>query len=266
MRCEVLLDPVGLASRGRKMLEAMIAAAPDAGVEVIVNSEWKRAAPVLMSYGLGHMTRRAWTREHVRTGGRLIGWDLGYWNRDVPVRFNMRLTLDEEHPHRWIGPEAPERFDAAGIVLREDYSAAGPIVLVGLGRKQRRHKGHPGLAWEMAKLQELRKRFKGRRIVYRPKRLEAGLPGVATATGAIEDVLRGASLVVTAHSNVAIDACIAGVPVECDDGAAFALYRGNPNPNREQRRAFLQSLAWWQWSPVEALQAWEFIKSKLGAA
>jgi hypothetical protein len=59
--------------------------------------------------------------------------------------------------------------------------------------------------------------------------------------------MRGCSLVVCRHSNVAIDACIAGVPVECDDGAAFALYRNGPQPDENARREFLGRLAWWNW-------------------
>ena len=72
--------------------------------------------------------------------------------------------------------------------------------------------------------------------------------------------MKGASLVVCSHSNVAVDACIAGIPVDCTDGAALALYKDNQNPTVERRLEFLRSLAWWQWSTREAPQAWEFIK------
>lgn len=265
MHCEVLLPDGSMAERGRKMLEAMVEAAPAAGIDLVVSKRWRRAAPVLMTYGLGHPERREWTRAHLHLGGHLIGWDLGYWRRDTPLQFNMRLTIDADHPQAMIGHEPPDRFDAAGIELREDASPGGPIILCGLGPKQRRHKGLRGQAWEMRALQKLRKRFPGRKIVYRPKRPEPPLLGCAMSGGPIEEALRGASLVVCSHSNVAVDACIAGVPVECDDGAAYALYNGNPAPTREQRLEFLRSLAWWQWNPTEAAQAWQFIRSKLSA-
>lgn len=254
-----------MAARGRKILDAMIEAAPAAGVELIISPAWRRAAPVLMTYGLGHPVRSQWTRAHLKAGGHLVGWDLGYWNRDDPVTFSMRLTIDAEHPHRLIRPEDPARFDAAGIVLREDANPAGPIVLCGLGVKQRRHKGLRGQSWEQQALRRIRERFPRHRVIYRPKRPEATLPGCQAAVGSIEDSLRGASLLVCAHSNVAVDACIAGVPVECEDGAAFALYRDNPAPSRAQRLEFLRSLAWWQWNPTEAAQAWTFIKRNLSA-
>ena len=76
----------------------------------------------------------------------------------------------------------------------------------------------------------------------------------------IADLLKGASLVVCRHSNVAVDACIAGVPVICDDGAAFSLYRSNTSPTPEQRMDFLQRLSWWEWDRTEAGAAWEFIQ------
>lgn len=241
-------------------MDAMLRAAPAAGVEcALAYRKPAGRAMVWMAYGLGHPVRRPWTQAHVRAGGRLIGWDLGYWNRGEA----MRLTLDDDHPHRWIKPEPPARFDAEGIELREDADPAGPIVLVGLGIKQRRMKGLPGRFWEEAALARLRDEFPGRRVLYRPKRPESPLAGCRTADGEIDDVLRGASLVVTAHSNVSVDACIAGVPVRCEDGAALALYRDNPAPSRAARLDFLRSLAWWQWKPSEAAQAWAFIRAKL---
>lgn len=244
----------------------MVAAAPAAGVNCIVSDAYTGAADVLMSYGLGHPVRRQWTRAHVRRGGRLLGWDLGYWGRETPGRAAMRLTLDDEHPQRWIEPMPAERWDAAGIELREDATKRGPIILCGMGRKARELHGHQGMAWELATLARLRRDYPGRQIVWRPKREnERGLLGCRQAKGAIEDVLKGASLVVCHHSNVAVDACIAGVPVQCADGAAMALYRNNPNPTREQRLEFMRSLAWWQWNPTEAVDAWNFIKNRLSA-
>ncbi|WP_440221838.1 hypothetical protein ACQQ2N_12140 [Dokdonella sp. MW10] len=262
MDCEVVIAP-RTALRGEKMLRAMVAAADEAGVRVTVTDRRRQQAPWLMTYGLGHPERRAANVAHVRAGGRLIGWDLGYWNREVPDAFGMRLTIDADHPHGWITPAPGWRFDREGIELREDFDPTGPIVLVGMGKKQRRMLGISARAWELGAIRKLRREFPNRRIVYRPKREESPLDGCPTARGPIEHVLHGASLVVCAHSNVAVDACIAGVPVRCSDGAALTLYRDNPQPSREQRLEFLRSLAWWQWSPPEAAEAWAFIKGCL---
>jgi hypothetical protein len=215
-----------------------------------------------MSYGLGHPERMRWTEAHVAGGGRLIGWDMGYWSRDVA----MRVTVDAGHP-RALPLMPGDRWEAAGIALREDFDPNGPVVLVGMGRKSRAQFGLVGQEWEARALDRIRGAYPGRPVIYRPKKPES-LAGCPSAEGVIEDVLRGASLVVCRHSNVAVDACIAGVPVVCEDGAAVALYGSDlsapVNPDREQRRRFLQNLAWWQWQPNEAEGAWRFLLSVCG--
>ena len=77
----------------------------------------------------------------------------------------------------------------------------------------------------------------------------------------IEQVLAGARLVVCRHSNVAVDAVIAGVPFECEDGAAYWL-QGKPY-TVENRLDLLHRLCWWQWTCYEAPAAWRFIKGML---
>lgn len=248
--------------RGGKMIDAMCAAVPG-WARAHISNRWTGRHDVLMTYGLGHLHRRHWTAEHQAKGGRLIGWDLGYWSRDVAGEFNMRLTIDADHPHAMIVPESPERFDSQNVTLREDADPDGPIVLCGLGNKQRRWKGFGRWEWEQNALRKIRKHYPGRKVVYRPKRPEDAPGGLSTRKGSIEDALKGASLVVCLHSNVAVDACIAGVPVQCEDGAALALYGKTQAPTREERLGFLRSLAWWNWSPQETPQAWEFIRRKL---
>lgn len=264
--CEILVGEP-MAARGKKMLAAMVEAAPALGIRTVLSRRLSGSIPLVMSYGLGHPQRRVWTEAHKRAGGRVVGWDLGYWHRDKPLEFGMRLTIDDDHPHRLVkamlGKAAPERWASAGIELREDFYAAGPVILCGMGAKQRRLQGWIGQQWERKRLEGLKRRFPARRILYRPKRPESSLGGCGFAGGGIEDALRGASLLVCAHSNTAIDACIAGIPAECDDGAAFALYEGNPAPTRAERLAFLEACAFWQWNPTEAKEAWTFILNQL---
>lgn len=261
MLCEVIVAQDYI-RRGERMILAMIEHANANGVNVYVNARYKAQAPNLMTYGLGHPERMHDNAAHVRGGGRLIGWDLGYWDR-AEFDAGMRVTIDHFHPWRLIKPEPPERFDLKRIALREDYDERGPIILCGLGRKQRVALSIAGQSWEIRTLEKIRRQFPRKQIVYRPKRPEPCLPGCTPSRGTIEETLRGASLLVCAHSNTAIDACVAGVPVICEDGAAFALYRDRPNPSRAERLEFLRSVAWWQWKPSEAAQAWQFLKQHM---
>lgn len=231
------------------MLSAMETSAKAAGIKVTVNDTYTGCAPWLMMYGLGHRDREMWASAH---SGHVIAWDLGYWDREQ----HMRLTIDADHCCRLIHDRPYERRT---LTLRDDYKQDGHILLCGMGVKSRAQFRYKGLEWELAKLTELKKL--GRRVIYKPKKPEA-FP-IETYTGTIEKALKGCSLVVCRHSNVAIDACIAGVPVICEDGAGYALYKDNPNPTREQRAQFLRNLSWWNWAPSEALEAWAFIRDVL---
>lgn len=260
MECEVLLPKI--AARGTRILQAMVEASEAAGITCHVTERYAGNSPWLMSYGLGHVGRRQWTEAHLRKGGRLIGWDMGYWNRGE----SMRLTVDADHPKR-LPVVAADRWEATGIQLRQDHDPAGPVVLVGMGRKSRAQFGFVGLAWEVRRLAAIRAAYPGRKVLYRPKKLEH-LAGVKSLAGPIEDAIKGASLVVCRHSNVAIDACIAGIPVVCEDGAAATIY-GNDlaapvAPDEATRREFLTRLAYWNWKPSEAASAWRFIKTVCG--
>lgn len=261
MECEVLLPKI--AARGARMLQAMVEAGVDAGVDCRVTQDYQGNSPWLMSYGLGHTGRRVSTDAHCRNGGRLIGWDMGYWDREE----SMRLTVDADHPQKFLRSVPPDRWEATGFQLRNDHDSSGPVVLVGMGKKSRIQFGFQGLAWELRTLAAIRAADPKRRILYRPKKLEK-LQGLQPASGPIEQAIKGASLVVCKHSNVAIDACIAGIPVVCEDGAASAIY-GNDlaapvAPDEGVRREFLTRLAYWQWRPNEAASAWKFLKTVLG--
>lgn len=194
-------------------------------------------------------------------------WDLGYFSRQKQGGY-LRFSIDVDHapPHLLdTTPDDPSRWLVHNLVLREDYKQEGHIILVGLGFKSRQYLALPD--WEKDKLQELRKRFPGRKVVYRPKprrpypHLSRELC-VVNDTDRIEDILRGASLVVCRHSNVAVDACVAGVPFECEDGAAVWLRDKPYTP--QIRQTFLSKLCWWQWKAEEAHSAWKFVKTQLG--
>jgi len=265
MRCEVLTDPE-MFSRGRRMLEAMIVAAP---IPLQVRQTYSGDCEILMVYGTGHPVRRPWQRQHVANGGRLIGWDLGYWHRRIDNTFHMRVTLDADHPQAFIRHEDAQRWQDQAIDLRDVYKPEGHVLIVGMGPKANRAHGLRPLEWEIRAARAAKAAYPGRRIIFKPKRpTDPVIPGFACDRNPIERALHGASLVVCRHSNVAIDACIAGVPVVCEDGAAAALYGAGSlakpiNPTAKQRTEFLRSLAWWQWRPDEAGKAWGYLLDRI---
>ncbi len=100
-------------------------------------------------------------------------------------------------------------------------------------------------------------RAAGRDVQYRGKR---------SSCVPIDRALQGAGLVVTWHSNVAVDAIRMGVPVICKDGAAAAVCPSELPPSGQVpplsaalRDRFLANLAWFQWLPDEP-GIWPFLQ------
>lgn len=251
---EVLCDWPRLNAKATRMLQAMVAAAP-AGV--VASPAYSGARRGLMVYGPGSPVKLPLVQLHLKRGGHVAMWDLGYWDRSNA----MRLSIDALHPSAAQLAASPA-VGRREFVLREGADPHGPILLVGLGPKSVFAYGlGQAHQWERAKVKDLRRRFPGREILWRPKGkhpeplldlgMRYGMP--------IEEALAGCSLLVCRHSNVSVDACIAGVPVDCEDGAAAALYRGNPAPTRQERADFLARLTWWSWSRFEAAAAWQWI-------
>lgn len=265
MRAEILTDRL-MVDRGANMIRALIKAAP---IEIKVREKYVGDCEILVTYGTGHPVRRPWWQKHRAAGGRCIGWDLGYWLRKEPNTFRMRATIDDDHPHAFIRPEPPHRFDADGLRLRNVAKKGGHVILVGLTRKANVAFGIGPLEWERRQYKRIRELYPDRHVIFRPKRAHDPIPpGVRVMfKQPIEELLEGASLVVCRHSNVAVDACFAGVPVVCEDGAARALYGSdiaNPHvPSAAERREFLRSLAWWQWKPEEAGEAWTYLLNRI---
>jgi len=221
----------------------------------------------LVIYGAGSPERTAIMKAHRQAGGRVVCMDGGYFGRRLPANGDyFRVAIDELHARpEYIEatPDDGSRWDRFGIELRDDFDPKGPVIVVGMGPKSRAGLGLTD--WEQRTLKRAAARFPKHRIIYRrkdgrrgPKPDGVAWPDIDGATP-IPQLLRGASLVIARHSNVSVDACIAGVPVECEDGAARWLYRDGPIQPAERRASFLRRLAWWNWQPREMGEAWNFL-------
>jgi len=251
---EILLNDAQ-SKTARTLMRGLIAAARPAGIRVTVTERYTAAAPWLVLWGVGRAEFMAARTKHLAAGGRVIHWDMGYIGRGK-VDAHCRMCIDDFHPWRWFDRTRPDpsRLDQFRLALREDAAPDGHIVVAGLGRKSIEMLGLG--EWEDRAVKRLRQRYPGVDIVRRAKPTSRHANIVP-----IEQVLRGARLLACRHSNCAIDAAIAGVPFECEDGAAYWLAQREFTP--ENRLDFLRRLCWWQWRHDEAPQAWEFIKEML---
>lgn len=246
-RCEYL-SAKPRSSKADAILAAMQRVVP--GPQTIT---YKGMEHWLMGWGSGFPAHTHALRLHVERGRPAAFWDMGY---GYTAERHYRVSLNGPHPTPEQMQRAPTTGRALDAALRDDADPDGPILLVGMGVKSRRSSA----GWERKALVRLREQYPGRRIVYRPKPgSPSALPDIEQETAPdIAEALRGKSLVVCRHSNVGVDAAVAGVPVQTEEGAAKWL-EGKPF-TPEARADFLARVAWWQWQPSEAEMAWDFLR------
>ncbi len=258
---EVYLPP-GTNGTGRVILRALADDAPTAGIRAEITEVYRGNCEWLVLWGVGAEHRSAMRHRHIAAGGKVALWDIGFFSR-CKVTGACKVSINDDYATKWLDrtEPLPERFDGLGLTLRDDYDPNGHIVLAGIGPKQHAYIGPPLVGWESNKLDELRQRFPGRRIVYRPKPKREFVPLICEtdAVSDIVDVLRGAALVVCHHSNVAVDAVLAGVPFESDDGVSTWL-NGKPY-TRTVREDFCRRIARWQYKRGEMVEAWRFLRA-----
>lgn len=258
-----IYSPPGTNATGRRVLLALQSSARAGGVIANTVYDYKLGrAYWLILWGVGAPGRSAMRDQHIAAGGRVALWDIGFFKR-TKRDGHCKVSIDQDYISGWLDQTEPDtqRWSDLGIALRDDYNPDGHVVLAGIGPKEHAYRGHRLNDWESSKLAELKERFPGRRILYRPKpkRRYVELKCEMDNESPINEVLHGAALVVCMHSNVAVDAVIAGVPFESEAGASIWL-RGKEY-TREVRLDFLQRLARWQYKTVEMAEAWMFIRS-----
>lgn len=212
--------------------------------------------------GLGY----GWKYNHVlKRYPKYVYFDLGYWDRERYYRWSMNgwsPTLKRGMP--------PDRFRSFGLDIKPWRTGCDEIIVAGSTLKAAQEHGLRYQEWETKAIQRLQ--GLGKRVVYRPKpndKFATPIPGAAFDQRPISEALASAHGWVTHHSNSAVDALLAGVPVHCETGAAshFSVpmeTMGDPEllPDREQ---FLYDVAWLQWTLEEMRsgEAWRHIRSML---
>jgi hypothetical protein len=234
-----------------------------AGVRVSDTHAFRGRDQWLVLWGPGAPDRVEPMRRQIAAGGHVLACDLSYWDRDE----KFRISIDSAHPQLWVmqRPLAASRLMAANVRIEQTWNPDGPVIVAGIGEKAGIQYGIDAVhAWERQQIVKVV--AAGRRVLYRPKKDGAVAPGIMPAPrGPIESILRGASAVVTWHSNVAVDAIRMGIPAVCRDGAAAAVCPETWSPDLRplspaEQRQFLANLAWFQWTPAEARACWTFLQ------
>ncbi len=252
-------------ARAAEALQALATGAVAAGLGLSTTAAYTGGADWLLLWGPGAPNRFDPMCKQLRRGGHVLALDGAYWQRDR----KFRISIDGAHPQQWVmrRPLPPSRVEADGLIMTDLWDQDGPVVVAGLGAKAAVQYGQAVADWEAEQVALVR--AAGRRVLYRAKPGGAWMPGVERiAPGPINVALRGASAVITWHSNVAVDAIRLGIPVVCRDGAAAAICSSSWSPilrplSIAWRDRFLANLAWFQWAPDEATSCWAFLREAL---
>lgn len=249
---------------GDQMFTALAKSVP-AGITVKATTQYDGGSDVLMLWGPGGLARFSPMRHQLAKGGHVIAFDLAYWQRESKVR----VSIDAAHPQAWVMKQdwPASRFEADGVRVAHAWDPKGPVIIAGIGPKARAQYGAGVVdAWEA----DMVRACGPRRVLYRRKNKIGSAPAGSTLAkdGPIESVLAGASLLVTWHSNVAVDAIRLGIPVVCKDGAAAAVCPSTLPDQPEPlpiavRDTFLANLSHFQYAPAEAGLCWTFLQEIL---
>ncbi len=247
-------------SRAAESLQALARSVPS-GLQLRQTTTYAGGSDWLLVWGPGEPIRAAAIRRQVDGGKHAIAIDCSYWSRNRKIR----LTIDAPHPQALVmqRPLPASRFASDRPEIINAWKSDGPIIIAGIGCKARKQYGAETVSdWEDAMARSCRERFPGREIIRRPKKPD---------TVPIERALVGASLLITWHSNVAVDAIRMGIPVICKDGAAAAVCPSELPVSGELvplstalRDQFLANLAWFQWDlKTESAACWAFLRETL---
>lgn len=161
-------------------------------------------------------------------GGHAVYLDLGWWGRkpkhNVLGGFH-KVVVDGREPGPYFrGNYATDRFVVHGLTAAPWRQSGRHVLLAGMSAKSAKTRGLGPLEWELGAIERIRA-VTDRPIVWRPKPSwadAAPIPGTiySAPDTPLEAALRDCWAVVTLHSNVAVDALLAGVPVNVAEGVA----------------------------------------------
>jgi hypothetical protein len=214
----------------------------------------------------------------VEAGKPWVYLDLAYWSRHD----HFKVTLNNRHPAGYLMDRAmpDDRFKRLKLTV-EPWRKGGTYVLVaGMSGKAAWSWGQGPQEYDRNIVTQLRKVTK-RPIVYRPKPSYREAKPIAGSTfdrsqepGHYDKLVAEAWCVVTHHSNVGVDALLAGVPVFTRYGAAMHLALADSAIESrledpwypDGREQWAANLAYCQWTVAEMADGscWRHMKGLMG--
>lgn len=203
---------------------------------------------------------------------RYVYADLPYWNRPNPLdrsrAQHWKIVANGWSPDGYVRAGLhPHRWEGLHVDIHPPRSGGKKIIIAGASHKSAEQHGYKYMQWEATMARKLA--GKGFELVYRPKPKDMqkrALHGATSDWGPIR--WDSVHAVVTHHSNLALDALVAGVPAFCETGAAKVM---SFNPDEIQsasipagREQFLWDCAYLQWTLEEMRsgECWTHLKER----
>lgn len=273
MRVAVYFDPPSRRSRG--IASYMAAGIERVGDSVYQTGRWKfdPDADVAVAYGWGHPE----LFEAYRAAGKhFVYVDLGWWDRKpegMVMEGYHKVCVDAREPTAYFRRNSPpDRFARFKFPVKQWRMSGDHILLAGMSEKSAGTRGFKPYEWELAALAEIR-RATDRRVLYRPKPSWIHAMPIASCdwsppTDDIQTALAGAWAVVTLHSNVAVDALLAGIPVHVIEGVASGFSTPinmiEVPSTPDGREQLLADIAYCQFNTCEMRsgECWRYLKER----
>lgn len=245
------------------------------GDSVIFQQHWthRTDCDVAVAYGWGHPDL---FQQYRAAGKHFVYIDLGWWLRKpegMPLEGFHKIVVDGREPTSYFRGGFPsDRFERFGLKIKPWRVAGDHILLAGMSAKSAGTRGYGPQEWERWVIDEIR-RYSDREIWYRPKPSWADatpIPGTrfSPATESVEVALAEAWVAVTLHSNVAVDALIAGVPFVAIEGVcenlSTPLYQIEDPRCPDGREELLADIAYCQFNTEELRDGscWRHLKAR----
>lgn len=202
--------------------------------------------------------------------------DLGYWQRRINSKYDgyHKVSVNNRHPTAYFQNRQHDaaRFKSLGIEIQPWREGGTSILLAGMSAKASQAEGFATEQWERNAARTIRIGTK-MPIYYRPKPSWTGariIQGTLFQRNLeLAQAFHDCHAVVTHHSNVAVDAVLAGVPVFCTEGVASLMGCTDLTkilqPVRpDGREQWAADLAWTQFTPTEMANGlpWRVLKAE----
>ncbi len=273
----------GDSRRAHAICESMVSGITRAGdrvLKVIPADKYTGivGADVAVFYGLKDNLMKVY-RDYTKARKKTILVDLGYWGRTDGGRLKgyHRIVANSLHPNYYFQmfKHSSDRFNKFKIEIKPRDKTGKHVLLAGMSEKAAWVYGLKPLQYERYLINEIRK-YTDAPIIYRPKpswKDAKPIPGTiySPPTDSIEKALLESYLVVSHHSNVAIDAilhgksCIvSGHGVGMSVSSPFSNIKDPYFPYEEKRHQWLYDIAYTQWSVKEIVDGkpWRHLKKE----